>query len=110
MPRIRAWNSTLYQNTEKQLKRSPVKRVSDKQKIKNREWAKVKKALLKAQEAENFSYASCPKCGYSIPIERASVLEAHHKVFRSHQGPNTEANAALLCPKCHRGPGGIHAC
>lgn len=91
------------------IRRSPIRRVSAKQALKNRQWAKVKKAMLKAQEDENFSYAACSACGKGIPIERAAdTLEAHHKQFRSHQGPNTKENAAILCDTCHRGPKGIH--
>ena len=41
----------------------------------------------------------CYICGQAV--KDPTKLEVHHKVPRSHQGPNSSENAVALCKACH---------
>lgn len=53
--------------------------------------------------ADNWSYTPiCYLCQRSgIPLQR------HHKIFRSHQGDNSDENLVNLCIVCHNAVHGI---
>ena len=69
----------------------------------------------KYQQGINFGYANtkafvltrdnstCQQCGGT---SKATRLEVHHVVFRSHNGSDEEANLLTLCKDCHDG---LHA-
>lgn len=72
------------------MKRTPLRKVSDKQRKKNHEWAEVVK------HKKTKIGCKCEVCGvYSDNID------GHHIVFRSQGGKNTLENCLLVCCFCH---------
>lgn len=65
-----------------------MKKVSDKQRQKNKDYAKKRKL------AYNRDKGLCVLCG-------ALATETHHIIFRSHGGTNDLKNLACLCLHCH---------
>jgi 5-methylcytosine-specific restriction protein A len=55
--------------------------------------------------AKRKANGKCMLCGNNAPFEDRNsqpYLEAHHIVWLSKGGPDTENNAVALCPNCHR--------
>lgn len=101
--RVRAYNSRLYQNTDKPLKRSPVKRSSPKGRAIDRILAEIKMEKLKAQVDERgYNFCVMPGCGFSVRQEISrEYLDLDHIIQVSLGGEHTHANTRLVCRPCH---------
>ena len=73
-----------------------MKKVSDKQRQKNKEYARTRKLAYERDDG------MCVLCG-------APATETHHIIFRSRGGTNELKNIACLCRKCHEIAHGVHA-
>lgn len=73
-----------------------MKKVSDKQRQKNKDYAKKRKLAYKRDKG------LCVLCG-------AHATETHHIIFRSHGGTNDLKNLACLCRHCHELAHGVDA-
>ena len=72
------------------MKRTPIRKVSEKTKLLNERYRKLWNYLL-VHRAFNL----CERCGSS------SILSVHHIVFRSHGRIDTKENLIILCQDCH---------
>jgi 5-methylcytosine-specific restriction endonuclease McrA len=74
----------------KQLKRTPIRRISEKQ-------VEINK-ILHSLDSAYPGDSKCQKC-HNLPDFRGLVK--HHKVFRSRGGEHTKENIIWCCCKCH---------
>jgi HNH endonuclease len=96
------------------LKRyTPLRKQSPKQAKRNRDWSALKLARI-TDRLNSQGFVACEGCGnrfYDLDDAREG-LEAHHRVFRSHQGEYTDANLSLLCTGfeqgCHEKAHGVY--
>jgi len=77
------------------MKRTPIRRISNKRAQQNRKEAELKIKLLDRCQG------LCEECGKS-PTEFPFTLDKHEIVFRSHGGdPLDPDNCLMLCRQCH---------
>jgi 5-methylcytosine-specific restriction endonuclease McrA len=73
-----------------------MKRVSDKQRQKNKDYAKKRKLAYERDKG------LCVLCS-------SPATEVHHIIFRSHGGTHELNNLACLCRVCHEMAHGVEA-
>ena len=77
------------------MRKTPLKRVSDKQLEKNEQWRRIR--LIKIVETHN----TCEWCGGKGQNNEFYQLDPHHKLSKGRGGKNTLENCALLHRVCH---------
>lgn len=77
------------------MKRTPLRKISGRQAIKNREWAKVGEVRAEAI-IEIYGYVLCERCG-----RRMVTWHNHHNVPRARGGGYIFVNSRLICFLCH---------
>ncbi len=75
----------------KPMKRSPIRRVSSKQRKRLATWAKV--TLARMVRVGN----RCERCGTTD-----SRLVGHHRLPRGQGGEDTDQNCIVMCDFCHQ--------
>lgn len=83
------------------MKRSPIRKVSDKKASEIREETKIR-----AQLADRCQ-GMCEECGEPACWPG---LSPHEKIFRSHGGHMSLENSLMLCITCHSRRHGIRTC
>jgi predicted restriction endonuclease len=87
------------------MRKTPLRKISQKQSEKIRVWG-VAKAMALRKQYEEYGFCFCQSEGCLVsattPSDATYILDAHHKVFRSQRGANDETNLVLLCKQHHR--------
>lgn len=103
--KVRRWNSTIWTTVPDSSERKPrqaVKRISDKQRARTRNLAKLKREWIKA-EFDREGFCRCQGCRRPIydPHDAALLLDAHHIVLRARGGTDDPLNLRMICRTCH---------
>ena len=83
----------------KNMKRTPLKRISKKQAEAEAKWKELVSYLIVYR-----AHGRCEACG-KRPDWRGLV--GHHKIFRSKGRIDTAENCEILCGKCHSARHGV---
>ncbi len=85
------------------MKRTPLRKVSAKQKVKNDLWAKVKLKRIKYLN-DKFGFTICEKCGCKCVEGREFRQPDPHHIDKN-RNHNVYENCMILCRLCH---GSVH--
>ena len=77
------------------MKKTRLKPISKKQAERQREFNKLKPALLERCQGK------CERCGEWHGRFGNFALHPHHKILKSHCGGDSEDNIEVLCWRCH---------
>jgi 5-methylcytosine-specific restriction endonuclease McrA len=80
------------------MKRSPIRRISQKKSAEKRIEAELRQKLLEEHGG------LCMECGQQPDFRGLSL---HHKKFKSQGGQSENCNVVLVCGKCHSAYHGI---
>ncbi len=110
---MKRWNSSLEQRTPLRaktrlklkgfhLKQTPLRKVSDKQKIELRKRSKLKAELIKQAPKDRRGIPLCSECGKPVDWDwRSPSGDLSHEVKLSQGGLTETKNGKILCRNCH---------
>lgn len=85
------------------LKQTPLRKVSDKQKLELRKRAKVKAELIKQAPKDSRGVPLCSECGKPVDWDWRTCKggDLSHEVKLSQGGLTETKNGKILCRNCH---------
>lgn len=85
------------------LKQTPLRKVSDKQKLELRKRAKVKAELIKQAPKDSRGVPLCSECGKPVDWDWRTCKggDLSHEESLGRGGNTTKENGRILCRNCH---------